>query len=52
MTTCEHCIHALWDYWNYETYYGTSGEHWFICGCDQGLEESEECEEYEEVEGE
>ena len=49
MTLCEHCIHALWDY---ETYYGTTDKQWFVYGCKQGLDESEECEGYEEWRGE
>lgn len=44
---CNTCAYAEWDY---ERYYGSTAKDWFLVGCKKGLEEQDECEEYEEYE--
>ena len=47
MTNCGLCKYAILDY---ESYYGTIHREWFVTGCKKDLEESEDCEGYEEWE--
>ncbi len=50
MSKCRTCKRALWDY---EIFSNSPDKHWFICGCQCDLEESDDCDEYEEwTEGE
>jgi hypothetical protein len=46
MTNCGNCRFAVIDY---EEYYGTTMRQYFVSGCKKGLEESEDCEEFEEL---
>ena len=48
---CRSCDYALWDY---ETFSNSPDKQWFVCGCQLGIEESEddkyqECEHFKEI---
>lgn len=48
MTRCDECKHAVL---GYEEYYGTTLKEWFVERCKKDLDiESDECEDFEEVE--
>jgi len=49
MCDCSSCANAVWDYYEY---YGTTKKNWFVEDCKLGLDESEDCEGYEEVKDE
>ena len=46
MTDCCMCKYAVLDY---EEYYGTTEKEWFVTGCKKGLDKSENCPEYKEI---